>query len=240
MPLYNIETAEDGHLMRKLIFACISILVLAVLAGSACANTRANSRDDNKRVAEDFVKQEATYSFDGMAETLKVTGSTSVVDGWRIIIEFDSRHAGYGDRSGQMLAQVITHHAAEVTVQSGQVTTAVMDGVWDMVSQQMLDNIEIDLAPIHEVTVNYLKSNPPQISVHIKGGLRDGCTKFHDIEVTQEGNIYNIKVTTEHPKDVFCPAIYTYFEQDVNLGSNFTNGTTYTLNVNDYSTMFAY
>ena len=35
-----------------------------------------------------------------------------------------------------------------------------------------------------------------------------------------------------------CPAIYTWFEKDVNLGTDFAFGTTYTLNVNDYSTTF--
>jgi hypothetical protein len=99
---------------------------------------------------------------------------------------------------------------------------------------------EIALAPIHEVNTTLLLSNPPQIEVYIKGGLRDGCTKFHDIEITREGNTVNIKVTTQHPKDVFCPAVYTYFEKEINLGSDFTAGTTYTLNVNDYSTTFAY
>ena len=226
--------------MRKIIYVCLSVLVLIALTGSSCSKSSTTSREDSKRIAEEFVRQEATFRFDGMAETLKVTGSTSVVDGWKIIIEFDSRHAGYGDRTGQILAQVITHHAAEVTVQSGKITTAVMDGVWDMVNQQMLDSIEINLAPIHEVNVTILMSNPPQIGVYIKGGLRDGCTKYHDIEVAREDDIINIKVTTEHPKDVFCPAIYTYFEKDVNLGSDFTIGTTYTLNVNDYTTTFKY
>jgi len=64
-----------------------------------------------------------------------------------------------------------------------------------------------------------MKSNPTQIGVYIKGGLRDGCTTFHGIETTQDGNTVNIKVTTQHPKDVFCPAIYTYFEKDVNLAA---------------------
>jgi len=101
-------------------------------------------------------------------------------------------------------------------------------------------SVEISLAPIHEVKVTLLKSNPAQISVYIKGGLRDGCTTFNDIEVTREGNVVNIEVTVQHPKDVFCPAIYGYFEKDVNLGSDFTIGTTYTLNVNDFTTTFAY
>ena len=109
-----------------------------------------------------------------------------------------------------------------------------------MIKQQMVNNPEISLAPIHEVKVSLMKSNPPQIGVYIKGGLRDGCTTFNDIEIAWEGNTVNIKVTTQHPKDVACPAIYTYFEKNINLGSDFTIGTTYTLNVNDYTTTFVY
>jgi hypothetical protein len=98
----------------------------------------------------------------------------------------------------------------------------------------------IDLAPIHEVNVSLLKSNSAQVSVYIKGGLRDGCTTFNKLEVTREGNTVNIKVTTKHPKEAVCPAIYTYFEKNINLGSDFTIATTYTLSVNDYTTTFAY
>jgi hypothetical protein len=181
---------------------------------------------------------EATFRFDGMPDTYKVTSTTAVAKGWEYTIEFDSRHTGYGNRSGQILAEVITHHTAEITVQSGSVTAAVMDGVWDMTSQQSLHDIEITLAPIHEVKVSIMKSNPPQIGVYIKVGLRDGCTKFHEAAVTQDGNIINIQVTTQHPQDTACPAIYTYFEEYLNLGSDFTPFTTYTLKVNDYTTTF--
>lgn len=101
-------------------------------------------------------------------------------------------------------------------------------------------DVEIRTAPIDEVKVYIMKSNPPQIGVYIKGGLPDGCTSFHDIEITREGSTINIKVTTQHPREVSCPAIYTNFEKNINLGSNFVFGTTYTLNVNDYTTTFVY
>jgi hypothetical protein len=103
-----------------------------------------------------------------------------------------------------------------------------------------VNNPEISLAPIHEVKASLMKSNPPQVGIYIKGGLRDGCTTFNDIEIEREGSTVIIKVTTQHPRDVACPAIYTYFEKDINLGSDFATGTTYILNVNDYSTTFAY
>jgi hypothetical protein len=44
--------------------------------------------------------------------------------------------------------------------------------------------------------------------------------------------------TVQRPRGVNCPAIYNNFEKDVNLGSDFVFGTTYTLNVNDYTTTF--
>lgn len=105
-------------------------------------------------------------------------------------------------------------------------------------SQSPID-LEIKLATIDEVKVYIMKSNPPQIGVYIKGGLPDGCTTFHDIETTREGSTVNIKVTVQHPREVSCPAVYTNFEKDINLGTDFTFGTTYTLNVNDYNTTFS-
>jgi hypothetical protein len=55
-----------------------------------------------------------------------------------ITLAFDARHAGYGDRTGQALAQVITPHTAVITVVTGNVVSAVLDHQWDEVHQQFL------------------------------------------------------------------------------------------------------
>ena len=223
--------------MSRIILTCISVfLVILTFTCIACTQSPAGSREGSQRVAKEFVRLETTFRFDGIPETLEVTSTTSVGNGWKYTVEFDSRHAGYGNRSGQALAEVITHHVAEVTVQAGLIATAIMDGEWDMINQRI--DMEINLAPIDEIKVNIMKSNPPQIGVYIKGGLQDGCTTFHDIEIAREGCIVKIKVTTQHPRGVSCPAIYTNFEKYINLGSDFTAGITYTLKVNDYTTTF--
>ncbi len=98
------------------------------------------------------------------------------------------------------------------------------------------DELVISLAPIHEVTVNIAESYPPQLIVHIKGGLSDGCTTFHGIETERNGNTVNIEVTTERPQKAVCTQIYGYFEKSLNLGSDFTSGETYIINVNDVTT----
>jgi hypothetical protein len=233
---------KTSNKIQGIAMVCIcGLLAVIILFGGACSQPSTGSQEASRQTALEFVRLETTFRFDGIPETLEATETTSVGNGWQFTTEFDSRHAGYGNRSGQILAQVITHHTAEITVQGGLgVTKAVMDGVWDMIDQRMINDVEISLAPIHEANVTLLKSNPPQVGVYIKGGLADGCTTFHNIEVAREGNQVSITVTVQRPKDVSCPAVYTYFEKEINLGSDFTTGVTYTLDVNDYSTTFPY
>ncbi len=100
-------------------------------------------------------------------------------------------------------------------------------------------DLEIKLAPIHELDVRFAESFPVQVFLYVKGGLSDGCTKFHGLEIkSRSGNIINIEVTVDRPRDAVCPAIYGYFEQNVNLGTDFKSGETYTVTVNNESTSF--
>jgi hypothetical protein len=217
---------------------CLVVLLGIMIAAGVSCNGSAGSLDKSRETGRVFVTQEATYRFDGMADTLKLAGTVTIANGWKFTYEFSSSHAGYGNRTGQMLAEVITPHTAIVSVQNGAVIEAVMDGVWDMVKLQMIKEIEIKPAPIDKVEVYFMKSKPPQVGVSIQLGLPDGCTTFHDAVVTREGKNVNINVTVQRPAGVACPAIYTYFDTSLNLGSDFTPGATYTLNVNDYTTTF--
>ena len=100
--------------------------------------------------------------------------------------------------------------------------------------------LEIKLAPIHEVQISIAESFPEQVFVHITGGLADGCTIFHDLTTERTGNIIKIEVTTERPKDAVCVQVYGYFEKSVNLGSDFTSGQTYIVDVNGITEAFVY
>lgn len=100
--------------------------------------------------------------------------------------------------------------------------------------------LEIKLAPIHEVQISIAESFPEQVFVHITGGLADGCTIFHDLTTERTGNIIKIEVTTERPKDAVCVQVYGYFEKSVNLGSDFTSGQTYIVDVNGTTEAFVY
>ncbi len=95
-------------------------------------------------------------------------------------------------------------------------------------------------APIHDVQISVAESYPEQIIVYIKGGLADSCTTFHDIETQRSGNTIYIEVTTERPKDAICAQVYSYFEKNINLGSDFTRGETYIVDVNGITRTFDY
>jgi hypothetical protein len=105
-----------------------------------------------RELAREFVRNSPTFVFDGIEESLTLKETTvllkehkpgspdtfSKVHGWSFTFKFESRHTGYGDRSGQVLNQVITPHEAVIMVEAGEVTKAIMDGVWDIINQKML------------------------------------------------------------------------------------------------------
>lgn len=94
------------------------------------------SKEDSQKIAIDFLRNSPTFRFDGIENTLKLSGAE---EGWEFGYQFQSRHAGYGDRTGLILAQVITDHRAEIVVEHGEVVYAVLDGKWDMLRQKMLE-----------------------------------------------------------------------------------------------------
>jgi len=89
-------------------------------------------------IAVTFLKNAPTYKFDGIPGTIEVV-DTLILESYPVqyivVITFDCSHAGYGDRTGQVLAQVITSHTARVKVVQNKVVSAVLDGRWDELNQ---------------------------------------------------------------------------------------------------------
>ena len=102
------------------------------------------------------------------------------------------------------------------------------------------DGLEIKLAPIHDVQINIAESFPEQIFVYIKGGLADSCTTFHEIKTERIGNTVKIEVTTERPRDAVCAQVYSYFEKNISLGSDFISDERYIVDVNGVTETFEY
>jgi len=87
-------------------------------------------------------------------------------------------------------------------------------------------------APIVSASVRIAESFPPQVFVEIRGVLTDGCTTLKETNVQRQGNVIDITVTTQRPKDAICIQIISYFDVAVPLGSDFAAGQEYTLRIN--------
>ncbi|RLG95397.1 hypothetical protein DRO27_03765, partial [Candidatus Bathyarchaeota archaeon] len=122
-------------------------------------------------LALEFVRHSPTYIFDGVYETVKVV-DTFIMESYPVqyvvFIEFDSGHAGFGDRTGQVLAQVMTSHTARVTVVDGEVVGASLDDVWDMVNQEemeVFDDVDPDSPVVHDNPATTIL--PPERAVEL-------------------------------------------------------------------------
>ncbi len=68
----------------------------------------------------------------------------------------------------------------------------------------------------------------------VVAGLPSGCAKPDGSTVTRQENKIRIDVTNTMPVgDPVCTMIYGTYELSINLGSDFRDGETYTVNVND-------
>jgi len=117
------------------------------------------SKEESQRIAEEFVKNSPTFIFDGIEDTLRLTETLTARCPycWVFIFEFDSSQAGYGDRTGQALAEVITPHRAAIAVEQLVITSAVMDDKWDMIKQEIVGEQE---RPEGMLSVAELLENP--------------------------------------------------------------------------------
>jgi hypothetical protein len=118
--------------------------ISATPASSTIPPTSISTLDQEARVAADFIQSSSTYRFDGIEGSLVLVNSGP---GWSsafysnvFIFDFRTAHPGHGDRSGQVLAQVITPHTAVILVASEkrEVASAVCDKHWDMLHEKEL------------------------------------------------------------------------------------------------------
>lgn len=137
---------------QKKKIALVAIISAAIVAGSVAylypaqatiteipMTQEEKERNEALGVAQRYVVTSPTFAFDGdinTLDTLSIDTLESFPVQYKIRMSFDSSHAGFGDREGQMLAQVITPHTIEIIVSEGEVISAVTDGTWDEQNHQ--------------------------------------------------------------------------------------------------------
>ena len=131
------------------IMAILAITILSVSHDDIFKQSYSQTDEETQaiKIAKEFVTSGPTYSFDGIDGTINV-GPVKMLKSYPpqyiVDISFDSSHAGYGDRTDKILAQVITPHEISVRVVNNTVMSAVIDGVWDELNQKMLDEQDQD------------------------------------------------------------------------------------------------
>ncbi len=95
-------------------------------------------------------------------------------------------------------------------------------------------------APIDGLEVLTLESFPPQYMLHVQAGLPSGCAERYGSEVERVGDAITVTVLNTIPaiENMACTAIYGMYDFNLNLGSDFEPGKTYTVAVNDRETTF--
>ncbi|WP_394701089.1 hypothetical protein [uncultured Methanolobus sp.] len=98
------------------------------------------SENERKKIASEWIMNAPTYSFDGSdleLESYQVSKDNPAEA--MLNYTFISSHGGYGNRSGQMITQVITEHSIELVLYNRNVNSAIIDGVWDEMNHVMLE-----------------------------------------------------------------------------------------------------
>jgi hypothetical protein len=118
---------------------------------------------DKMKIAEDFIKNSSTFKYDGMDDSIMLVKAE---DGYTaypsrfFTFEFQTRHPGHGDRTGQILAQVITKHTVVVlVVMNDTIKSAICDGEWDMLTDKAIKPAETVIPEgIHALVIDFIKN----------------------------------------------------------------------------------
>ncbi len=89
-------------------------------------------------------------------------------------------------------------------------------------------------APIVRISLRVAESYPPQYLADVTSALPDGCAQFARFALRREANTLFIDVFNSRPREqnVACTMIYGEKETAVPLGSDFTPGSSYTIDAN--------
>lgn len=98
------------------------------------------TQDQAVSLAEQFIRNTPTYTFDGIDGSIKKIKVEPVDNGkfWNLSYIFQSKHPGYGDRSNQVLAEQVTEHSVKISIQGCTVVSAICDKSYDMLTNQQV------------------------------------------------------------------------------------------------------
>ena len=129
-------------------FVLIVVFIVLILIGRTekpVIEDKVFTIEQSKEIAQDWIINNAfTYVFDGFNLELKEQEQIIENETYLFVFSFQSKAAGYGDRTDQMLAQVITDHVIEIVVDQGEVILAQTDKIFDEINNQMISQDDLE------------------------------------------------------------------------------------------------
>ena len=127
--------------MNKVVGLTLGMSLIAglVLTSAGCASALGETNQSPlSNVADNFIRNSSTFKFDGYANSVKISNPVQKPGGTvEYTVEYQTGQPGHGDRSGQMLPQLVTNHTAIIDVRDSTVATAVCDDEWDIKADKM-------------------------------------------------------------------------------------------------------
>lgn len=129
---------------------------------------------------------------------------------------------------------VIVLASGEPDVVDGDDTDTITDG----------DDTEYIIrdAAVDDIEILMMESFPLQVSVVATGYVPDGCTEIDadNIEVTRDGNAFDVSLKTKRPADAMCTQALEPFEVNIPLDVYGLEAGVYTVDVNGVTDTFEF
>jgi hypothetical protein len=134
------------------------LLIVSITAGIM---TQGYSENQSVYIATQWLRTSETYGYDGMEETIELLDveTAEASNSYYITLRFTSRNAGYGDRTGEMVATVLTEHTVEVLVSQGEIVSAITDGVYDELTGTMIETPS-QVEEAEDIALEWLRNAP--------------------------------------------------------------------------------
>lgn len=117
----------------------VAMLLMLMIVGCVENLNSENLNETVEDVAKNFVKNSPTFEYDGIPGSIEITEKEKIDGEWKVVLKFKCTSAGYGNRSGMIVAQVITEHIAEIIIRDNEVVSAIYDGKWDEIAQRPIE-----------------------------------------------------------------------------------------------------
>lgn len=187
------------------------------------------NQEEAVAIAVTLIRNTSTFEFDGLEEGFEIIETQKIVNEpppygycWIIRIVFYTAHLGHGDRTGQILLQVITKHEAIVTVgPRSEIIAAICDGIWDLLTDK--ESSQPATKPTRFIAV---VNEGRKLDVVVDVDITEGVTEEEAQEIA-ETTFLTVMGNTTHrldsliTEDQLIKAHFTWGANEEDLGHRF-------------------